>query len=183
MKTVAVDIRPYFKPIEGQRPWRVRLGYGSFLTFDFGQRFRSNGHLRGEWHLWIYQSNWLLMHHERQLADSDSDRHLIDLAVRRLEGARLTNVKFDPSTSVSEFQFDEFSLVVSPADYLADPDERDEYWLLFMPQDVVLTVGPGGVNVGPSDQSPAGGTREEHKPKSLLVQPGKRVVHIRKKED
>jgi len=183
MKIGSADIHAYFEPIEGQRPWRARLGYGSFLTFDFGPRFRSNGHLRGEWHLWIYQSNWSLTHGERRLADSNSDRHLIALAVRRLEGERLTNVKFDPSTSVTQLLFGEFSLAVSPADYLADPDERDEYWLLFMPHNVVLRVGPGGVNVGPSDRSTAARPAQEDKPDSLLVQPTKRVVHIRREED
>ena len=151
MKAVSVDIGQYFKPIEGLRPWRARLGVGSFLTFDFGRRIREDHHFRGEWRLWIYQATWSLLHGDRKLADSDSKQHVIELAVQRLEKANLTSVKLDPQNSVTQFAFADFRLLVSPADYLDAADERDEYWLFFMPENVVLTVGPGGVNVGPSD--------------------------------
>jgi len=151
MRAAAIDIRPYFEPLLHTRPWRAKLGYGSFLTFEFGRRIKNDGHVHGEWHLWIYQSNWRLMHGNRELANSDSDRRVIATAVRRLEGASLSEVNFDPEQSKSTFAFDDFRLVVSPADYLDDPDERDEFWLLFMPNKEILTVGPGGIHVGPSD--------------------------------
>jgi hypothetical protein len=125
---------------------------GGFLTFDFGRKVREDHHLRGEWHLWIYQAKWLLAHGHRTLANSDSKRQTIEVAVRRLEDYELTSVKFNAQSSVTEFQFGEFCLVVSPADYPDGPDERDEYWLFFMPDDTVLTVGPEGMNLGPSDQ-------------------------------
>ncbi len=152
MKTVAVDIREYFRPITGQRPWRAHLGVGSFLLFDFGARVKEDHHFRGEWHLWIFQANWILLHGDRTVADSDSVRQAIALAIQRLESCALTHVKFDPEKSVTEFIFGDFRLVVSPADYLENPDERDNYWLFFMPDDTVLSVGPNGVNLGPSDR-------------------------------
>ena len=154
MRAVALDIQEHFKPIVGQRPWRARLGTGSFLTFDFGGRVKEDRHFRGEWHLWIYQAKWRLTHGDRELANSDSERQTIEIAIRRLEnpGCELSKVKFEPRNSVTEFMFGQFRLIVSPADYLDDPDESDEYWLLFMPDNTVLTVGPGGINLGPSDQ-------------------------------
>lgn len=151
-RTVAPDIREYFKPIVGQRPWRARLGVGSFLTFEFGRKVKEDHHLRGEWHLWIYEAKWSLLHGGRKLADSDSRQEAIEVAVRRLEFFELRKVKFDPQSSITEFTFGHFRLIVSPADYLPDPDERDEYWLLFMPNNEVLTVGPGGTDIGPSDR-------------------------------
>jgi hypothetical protein len=36
--------------------------------------------------------------------------------------------------------------VVSPADYLEDADEQDDYWIFFMPNDQVLAVGPSGIH-------------------------------------
>jgi hypothetical protein len=141
----------YFSPVKGQRPWRARLGVGSFLTFEFGPRIRANGHEHGAWHLWIYMSKWALTHRDRELVNSDSDRHAISVAVRRLEGVDFTGMKFDSKNSTTAFLFGDFRLVVTPADYLDSPDERDEYWLFFMPDNEVLTVGPGGVKVGPSD--------------------------------
>jgi len=154
MRAVALDIQEHFKSIIGHRPWRARLGMGSFLTFDFGRRIKDDGHFRGEWHLWIYQASWRLIHGDRELADSDSERQTIEVAIRRLEnpGCELSNVTFDPQNTVTEFVFGQFRLIVSPAEYLDDPDERDEYWLFFMPDNTVLTVGPGGTNLGPSDE-------------------------------
>jgi hypothetical protein len=142
----STSVPRYFDPIKGQSPWRVRLGVGSFLTFEFGSRIRANGHEHGEWHLWIYLSNWTLLHSDRELVNSDSDRHPISLAVRRLEGADFTGMEFDQKTSRTVFSFGDFQLIVTPADYLDSPDKRDQYWLFFMPHDIVLSVGPGGAN-------------------------------------
>jgi len=139
------DIRHYFKPVLGSRPWRVKLGVGSFVTFEFGRRKKVDGHFHGEWHLWIYLSNWVILHGERQLVDSDTDRRVISVALRRLEGAALTDVQLDSRDLKTTFVFEDFRLVVSAADYLDDPDERDHYWLFFMPGEV-LRVGPAGVS-------------------------------------
>jgi len=114
MKTTAIDLRQYFHPIFGTSPWRVKLGVGSFLTFEFGPRIRANHHVHGKWHLWIYLSNWELFHRDRPLVDSDTERRV---------------------------------MVVSPADYLENPDDRDYFWMFFMPDDGVLAVGPSGVHL------------------------------------
>jgi len=143
---MAADIRQYFKPVLGSPPWRVKLGVGSFVTFEFGPRKKVDGHMQGERRLWIYLSNWMLLHGERQLVNSDTERRLISVAIRRLEGAALTDVQLDSRDFRTTFIFGGFRLVVSAADYLDDPDKRDHYWLFFMPGEV-LRVGPGGVTV------------------------------------
>lgn len=147
MKATEIDVRSQFRPVLGTRPWRVKLGVGSFLTFDFGTRIRENGHIHGQWHLWIYLSNWVLLHGERQLADSDSERKVIMTAMRRLDAVPLTQVDFDPHAEKTKFVFEDFRLIVSPADYLDDRDERDEFWMFFMPDNEVLAVGPKGVKL------------------------------------
>jgi hypothetical protein len=147
MKVAEVEIRQHFQPVLGARPWRVKLGVGSFLTFEFGSRIKSHGHLHGQWHLWIYLSNWALFHGDRQLVDSDADRKLITISSRRLEGKPLTEIDFDPRTQKTTFLFEDFRLVVSPADYLERPDDRDDYWIFFMPDNEVLAVGPAGIRV------------------------------------
>jgi hypothetical protein len=147
MKAAAIEIRQYFQPVFGTRPWRVKPGVGSFLTFEFGPRIRAHGHLHGQWHLWIYLSNWALFRGQRQLVDSDADRKLMTISTRRLEEKPLTDIDFDPRTRKTTFSFDDFRLVVTPADYLEDADERDDYWMFFMPDNEVLTVGPAGMRV------------------------------------
>jgi len=152
MKALATDIESYFADVVGTRPWRARRGHGSFLTLDFGRRVRRNGHFYGEWHLWVYLSNWVLMHSARRIADSDSSHHLIDVAVRRLEEVALTSLEFDPAKLNTIFEFEGFRLEVSPADYLDDPEDRDSYWLFYMPKGEVLSVGPNGVRVSSSSE-------------------------------
>jgi hypothetical protein len=147
MKAAAVDIRQYFQHVLGTRPWRVKPGVGSFLTLEFGPKIRAHHHFHGKWHLWIYLSNWWLFHRDRQLVDSDADRKRVTIAIRRLEEETLSNVDFEPGTQKTTFCFNDFRLVVSPADYLGDTDKRDHYWLLFMPNNEVLTVGPSGIQV------------------------------------
>ena len=149
MRTVEVDIQQYFGPVKGQLPWRARRGVGSFLTFDFGRRISREGRQYGQWRLWIYQANWVLMHADRQLANSESKSNLIDIAVRRLEQIPLTQVEIDDKLN-TKFTFGDFFLTVTAADYLDKPDKGDEYWLFFTPENEVLTVGPSGINIGPS---------------------------------
>ena len=143
------DIRQYFKPVFGLSPWRPKLGVGSFLTLEFGPRLKSNGHMHGKWHLWIYLSNWVLLRGQRQLVNSDSDRRAISVAIRRLENAPLTDVRVEAGDFTTTFTFGDFRLVVSPADYIDNPDERDDYWLFFTPEEV-LAVGRSGVTIEPA---------------------------------
>lgn len=147
MKTEAVEIRQYFQPVLGVQPWRVKLGVGSFLTFDFGPRIKADRHFHGKWHLWIYLSNWELLHGNHHLVDSDADRKRIAICTRRLEETPLTGVDFDLDNRKTVFSFDDFRLMVSPADYLQGADDRDEYWIFFMPDNKILAVGPSGIHV------------------------------------
>jgi hypothetical protein len=151
MKAATTEVRQYFGAVVNTRPWKAKLGHGSFLTFEFGRRVKKHGFFHGEWHLWIYLSNWALYHGKRKLADTDSDRRIISVSVRRLEDVPLTDVQFDAKHSRTTFIFDDFRLVVSPADYLDDADQRDHYWLFFMPDNEVLTIGPSGILVERSD--------------------------------
>jgi hypothetical protein len=151
MKTAADEVRQYFGSLFRTRPWKARLGVGSFLTLEFGRRIKNHGHVRGEWHLWIYQSNWVLLHGNRELSNSDSDRRVMSASIRRLEEFPLSDVQVEPGRLKTTFLFDDFRLVVSPADYLDEADQRDHYWLLFMPNHEVLTVGPGGIQVEHSE--------------------------------
>jgi hypothetical protein len=153
MKAAAIEIRQYFQPVFGTRPWKVKVGVGSFLTFEFGLRVKAHGHVHGQWHLWVYFSNWALFHGDRRLVDSDADRKLIAISTRRLEEATLTDIDFDARTRITTFFFDDFRLVVSPANDVEDLDERDHYWMFFVPNNEVLTVGPAGIRMEQANAS------------------------------
>ena len=162
MAETAIQIREYFKPVLGARPLRVKPGVGSFLTFEFGPRNKVYGHLHARWRLWIYLSNWKLFHGTHQLIDSDSDRQRITRVARRLEEeALLSDVKFDSRSQRTTFFFDDFRLVVSPADYLDAADDRDDYWVFFMPDNKAVAFGPSGIQVerGRAGHPSAGGKK------------------------
>jgi hypothetical protein len=148
MKATAAQIRGYFQPALGARPLRVKPGVGSFLTFEFGPRSKAYGHLHAQWRLWIYLSNWTVFHGNHKLVDSDADRKRITIIAHRLEEeTSLTAVDFDSRSRKTTFFFNDFRLVVSPADYLENVDKRDDYWIFFMPNNEVLAVGPSGIHV------------------------------------
>jgi len=148
MNVAANKVRQYFQPVLGVRPLRVRPGVGSFLTFEFGPRSKVQGHFQARWRLWIYLSNWTLFHGDHRLMDSDADRKRITIIAHRLEEeASLTDVDFDPRRRKTTFFFADFRLVVSPADYLEDVDERDDYWIFFMPDNKAVALGPCGIQV------------------------------------
>jgi len=83
----------------------------------------------------------------------------------------LTGIDFDPRSRKTTFFFDDFRLVVSPADYLDSPDERDDYWIFFMPDNEVLAVGPAGMRVEQADapRSRVDGKKQEVKVQSTDV--------------
>ena len=63
----------------------------------------------------------------------------------------MTDVRVDPALLETTFVFGGFRLVVSAPDYLKETDNRDHYWLFFMPQAEVLTVGPRGIKIERSE--------------------------------
>ena len=129
-----------FQPLFGLKPWRARLGYGSFLTFEFGNLVKEMGHQHGEWHLWVYQCDWSLLSEGRRAVDSDARRTLIDRWVRLLEKEPLTNVKqVQPGEWAFSFGVRHRLLCRPPA----NNGTNDPYWYLFMPDHRVMEVGPG----------------------------------------
>ncbi len=133
-----------FGPIVGKRPWRASLGYGSFLTFEFGQRIRQGKFWHGAWHLWIYMSSWRLDGPHGLLVDSGSPRELIERVVPRLAAHPLTGVDIEQGGRRTTFEFGRrYFLKITPFS-LEEEKHSDpaDYWMFFMPRQMVLTVRP-----------------------------------------
>ena len=163
------DLNPHliqeaFKPLVGKKSWRVRLGWGSFITFDFGPTIKKNDHRFGEWHLWIYQCEWRLKSRHKTIVTSDSTRHAIRLAVRKLERFAFVGVYINPRNLETRFTFShDFKLICIPPSNLA-PDEKPdhcEYWMFFMPGNQVLLASPvDGITIAPSNLPGHAGSQE-----------------------
>ena len=152
-----------FEPLMGTPSWHTVRGWGRFFTMEFGQpsltidhprrlpigiegapkdAIRRPVHVRGEWHLWIYHSQWLLTLEGSHLARSESDNQTIDRALAVLNGQQLINVQVAPIDGRSRFEFD-LGCVLDTWPIPAE-DELDVQWMLYQPADEVLTVRRDG---------------------------------------
>lgn len=86
----------------GLKPWRLKLGIGSFVTIEFGEPEASpHGRVRhGEWHLWFYMCRWKFVERGQALVDSDDERTLTQKTFENLELGYVESVLI-PRTSVN----------------------------------------------------------------------------------
>ncbi len=136
MRTPNAELKRYFTPLFGKSPRRARLGYGSFVTFDFGQASRQNHRLRYEWHLWIQYVEWQLTWKNKKIADSESMRRLMQAAVERLETRELSKVLHDPRTRVTRFLFSEDAELRCKG--YSDASVDEDCWSLYTPDAHIL---------------------------------------------
>lgn len=132
----------------GKKAHNVVLGYGSFVTLDFGEEQKfievktnqgMSGFYRGDWHLWIYMTMWRIDLGGVPIIGSDDTREKIAEELEILEGKKLTNVTINSAAfDVSLFFEDDikFSLFSSGV-------VENEQWLLFTPDDKTFVPGPG----------------------------------------
>jgi hypothetical protein len=105
---------------------------------------RRSAHVRGDWHLWIYQCAWTLALSGITLAHSESDQATIRRALRALNGQALIRVQIDPDEGRTEFAFD-LGCDLTAFQYPEhDGDEPDELWMLFEPSGQVVTTRSDG---------------------------------------
>ena len=168
-------INDIFQSLYGKPCWQVEQGYGSFLTFEFGEphlriqeprqataqtseKIRKNMarrfvYVRGDWHLWIYLCDWHIIFKGQELANDNSNRRTIRKAIIELNGQHLTQVTVSRSL-VSVFEFDlEGRLEVIPNHdaYRKDAD----LWLLYEPSGNVFTLrADGQYHHAPGDMLP-----------------------------
>lgn len=137
----------YLKSIEGKRPTRAWLGWGSFLVFDFGELRMKEGHPTGESFLWIYMCDWKVFSHSKVLADSERNRTFLKTFVQDFERRTLESIKIERSKSEEKkaeykttFHFSgEVNLICTP--YSEEPDENEEddpCWYFFAPDGMVV---------------------------------------------
>lgn len=153
-----------FKPILGKPCWQVQQGYGSFLTFEFGEPrlhiqeprqastqvaeklrkrwARRNIYVHGDWHLWVYICGWRLFLNDEELANDSSTRKTIKNALLEIDGQALTSVTIKKSF-VSVFEFDLGGRLEITPNY--DDYEKDsDLWLLYEPSGYVFTLRADG---------------------------------------
>ncbi len=143
-----------YTPIYGKYCWNAEKGYGSFLTFEFGnprliileyvrsrndiEQKRRSVYVHGDWHLWIYLCDWVITSTDGIQADSTSSTRMIKRAMAQLNGQALNRVSVQPDGKTF-FEFDFFGrleTLPNPAEY----GEESEQWLLYEPSGKVFVL-------------------------------------------
>jgi hypothetical protein len=142
--------------LRGKPSWAVKKGFGTFLTFEFGEPRlvirepvtdskahslkvrrmlkRRHVHVAGEWHLWVYMCDWRVLSDERVVGDSSSTRR-ITRAAKFLNGQALIDIILARRGARTTFLFD-LGGVLETRPY----DRRSEQWLLYEPDGHVFTL-------------------------------------------
>lgn len=96
--------------------------------------------VRGQWWLWIFCAHWTLKVSNSLTATGSSSYRKKAMAMARLEGQRLTDIKVNPVNGVTNFTFD------LGATLQARPYEKDnaDIWTLYYPHGFVLGVKGNG---------------------------------------
>jgi hypothetical protein len=135
------SIHGIIKPLLGLEAWNVKLGIGSFITMEFGDRVTINKKIsRGEWYLWIYCCGWYLENPNGLFLGSEDSRKILEQEIKVLEGRRIESVIISPIGFETNFEFNGgLVLHIFPLNFF-DPHE---FWMLFTPIGKVLVLGPG----------------------------------------
>lgn len=133
-----------FLQIVQMKPTRVKLGFGSFVTIDFGRdipeeiktRQGTKIHYHGEWHIWIYQCTWQVDQNGMTLVHSESPKLAIESVFFNLANKKFTlfcllNDFFD-----AELKFEDMTLRLLHT-------KDGEQWMLFTPENKTFVAGPG----------------------------------------
>jgi hypothetical protein len=157
---IAPVFETVFRGVYGKPCWGVKPGWGSFLTFEFGEPHlivrepivatkrasekvrkalaRRQVYARGDWHLWIYCCDWEVICKGKHVGDS-STTIKISRAADILNGQKLISFSILPRKVQSIFKFDlGATLRTSPFDV------KSEQWLFYQPSEKVLVLRADG---------------------------------------
>lgn len=137
------QVETLFQPLLGQEAWGAKVGWGSFVTIEFGPKRLQHHRYHGHWHLWLYQCDWTLNSETHEMANSESRRELMQAAIDNLNKLELIDISFDQQKMATEFVFKgDLSLRCQPYPD-AEPDEQ--CWMLFMPDKQVASLVARGL--------------------------------------
>ncbi len=130
--------------------WNARVGYASFLMFEFGRPSleilephklvrptsprsrefwsRRHVHVNGTWHLRIDTCAWTIYQRKRTPVSSESPRRQMERAMSFLDGQALRAVTIDARRGRTRFDFDCGGRIVTRRF-----DEDGEQWTLRVP--------------------------------------------------
>jgi hypothetical protein len=128
-----------------QKAWGVRFTEEGFLMFQFGdkqapEKTRSGAIVQhGEWNLWIYDATWRLKRNNALFVDCATEPAIGQRQVESVDGLTLIAV----SHLSSDRMVIDFEQGVT-LEVTANTNADDDQWILFLPNDCVLTAESDG---------------------------------------
>lgn len=144
----------------GQAVWGTALGWGSFLSLNFGPPLDDDPDF-GVSRLWIEQAAWRWETADRILAASEDPRDVLARSVTGMNSLVLTAVRVEFPSMSARFDFDNGSRLRTFTIHTR-PGQDMEHWMMFLPDSRVFVAGPGGEwSLDPAnaaDQQPEAGS-------------------------
>lgn len=159
------EIQDLFRPLLRQKAWGAKVGWGSFVTIEFGSKRLQHHHYHGDWHLWLYQCDWTLKSQSHEMANSESRKGLMQTAIDNLNDRELLDICFDEQHISTEFLF-EGNLRLRCQPY-PDAEPNEQYWMFFMPDQQVVSLEAQGLRYEPASDTPG----KKHEVAAKVAQP------------
>ena len=140
----------------GSPCWNVKPGYGSFLALEFGKPHlevrepivankrcspkvrkhlaRRGVFVHGEWHLRIASCAWEVLSNGKHVGNGET-KSSMRRAATVLDGQKLIRFSIAPERLLCVFEFD-LGGTIRTVPY----DKKGEQWVLFTPEEKVLTL-------------------------------------------
>jgi hypothetical protein len=136
---MVLEIDEIVKKLINKKAWDVKIGYGSFLTMEFGLPLPSKE--RGQWHLWIYCCSWRMEKEKLFIAGSEDTTETMKNAANLIDNQVAKSfVVSQPSLDI-EICFSNMTVLKT----FSIHSEKDgkKHWMLYMPDNKTLSAGPG----------------------------------------
>lgn len=133
--------------IIGMRITRSKLGYGSFITMDWGNdiveelkaKHGIEKQVFGEWYLWVYMCAWRLEKNGYPIIGAGDERDTIQSKIPLLTGKKLLKAQVLNNSFDVILNFEKgYSLLLFSFEM-----KDSEQWLFFTPNKKAFTAGPG----------------------------------------
>ena len=145
--TPAELARASLQCLVGKAPWDVRLGVGSMITMEFGQRDprQSVSTIHGEWHLWLCMCSWRIESENTVVIACEDDRERIRRTIAAIPWSEVAHIELQlPALDLQiRFANGEVLRTFSVSSIESDANQ----WILFTPELKSITARGNGFDI------------------------------------
>lgn len=149
MRKSKIFAKAVFSKVAGLKTRNVKQGHGSFITMEFGKdvefirkiKGKLIKNVRGEWYFFVYMCAWRIDEKNNPIAGCEDSREIIERALKKIENKKLINVQILNNAYDLKLKFENSINFLLFSIYTKEEDA--EHWMLYAPENKVLSAGPG----------------------------------------